>query len=115
MEVIALEILGSNTFRAQKLADGLVELKQKDLLDKPRNFILAAKSCDGTYHSVNSEISELVKKKKVLIKKGIIGEFISSLSPDETVHGSRFVIFNGNKNQAFLLGDVVTAMKKLAK
>jgi len=114
MEAIILETLDSNAYRAQKLADGLVELKQKDLLEKPKNFVLAAKSCDGTYHSVNSEISGLIKKKKTLIKKGIIGELVSALSPDETIHGSRFIIYNLRKNKAFLLGDVVSAIKKLA-
>lgn len=115
MEAIMLETMGSNIYRAQKLADGLIELKQKELLDKPKKFILAAKSCDGTYHSVNSEISELFKKKKELIKKGIIGEFVGALSPDEIIHGKRFIIFNNNKKQSFLLGDVVSAMKKLAQ
>jgi len=114
MEAITLDTIGLNVYRAQKLADGLVDLKQKDLLDKPKKFMLAAKSCDGTYHSVNSEISELIKKKKAQIIKGIIGGLVSALSPDETVHGSRFIIFSLKKNQAFLLGDVVSAMKKLA-
>lgn len=114
MEAIALEAIGFKVYKAQKLSDGLVDLKPNDLLEKPKKFMLAAKSCDGTYHSVNSHIAELLKKKKELIKKGIIGELVSALSPDETIHGQRFVIFNPSSKVAYLLGDVVTAMKKLA-
>lgn len=114
MEVIALETIGLRIYKAQKLSDGLVDLKSKDLLEKPKKFMLAAKSCDGTYHSVNSDIAELLKKKKELIKKGIIGEIVSALIPDETIHGQRFIVFNPTSKTAYLLGDVVTAMKKLA-
>ncbi|MBD3263332.1 hypothetical protein GF374_03055 [Candidatus Woesearchaeota archaeon] len=114
MEAIALESVGSKVFKAQKLSHGLKQLERDNLLKKTNKFILAAKSCNGTYHSVNSDISKLIKKKKQLINKGIINEFINALSPDEAVHGQRFIIFNKNKNKAYLLGDVITAMKKLA-
>jgi len=115
MEVIILESIGSKVYKAQKLADGLVNLNNQEMLSQPKRFLLAAKSCDGTYHSVNSDIASLLKKKKELIKKGIIGEIISALSPDETIHGQRFVIFNPKKSKtAYLLGDVISAVKKLA-
>lgn len=114
MDAIILETVGSKIFKAQKLADGLINLKPSNLLEKPNKFILAAKSCDGTYHSVYSEISALIKKKKELIKKGIIGELINALNPNDNIHGRRFVIYQPKKNEAYLLGDVVEAFKKLA-
>jgi len=114
MEVITLEVVGSKVYRAQKLADGLVALQPDKLLEKPNKFILAAKSCDGTYHSVHSDIALLLKKKKELVRKGIIGELVSALSPDENIHGRRFIIYHPKKNEAYLLGDVATALKKLA-
>jgi len=114
MEVIILERIGSRVYRAQKLANGLTELKPDELLERPKNFLLAAKSCDGTYHSVHSEISRLLKKKKELIKKGIVGEIVSALSPDESIHGRRFIIYDSGKKGAYLLGDVISAMRKLS-
>lgn len=114
MNLTVLDIIGEKMYKKQKLADGAAEIK--DMLNKPRNFLLATRACDGCYYGVNSDIVIVLQKKKELIKKGIIGDVVTELSPDETIHGQRFVIFDpGKGEQAYLLGDAVTALKKLSE
>ena len=115
MDTIQLDVLGKKVYRAQKLsfANGL---KSAEMLAQPSAFSMAIKTADGNYHSVYSEISDVVKKDKDLIAKGKVAVVVTDLmKEDESMHGQRFVIFHPERSEkAYLLGDVATALKKLS-
>ena len=117
MDLIQLDVLGKNVYRAQKLSFGNGILKSKDMLGQPKSFHLAIKAADGCYHKVYSEISQVIEKDRELLAKSKSGGVVKAvMNEDENIHGQRFVIFHPkNSENAFLLGDVATALKKLSR
>jgi len=110
IQALSLSIKEDGVFRPERQE---VELK----LGNPRldftELVMCAKSCDGTFHPVNSDIVTTLTDFKHLMKTNV-GYLINQLSPDEEVHGQRFVIFKPKKeNKAYLLGDITQALKKL--
>jgi hypothetical protein len=112
ISVRPLKVLRERVFRIKKLSED--KLYNTDyLLNNANNLLLAIKVCDGSFHGVNSEINELVKKKIVLIKKGMPEDVYKVLSPDEAVHGQRYILFKDKKDYYFL-GDVSSVLKRLS-
>lgn len=107
-------MLSNGVYKQKKIPGTNLKLTTKELNSKPENLALAARSCDGTYYIVSSEIKKVFKLKKKIIRKGAISEIVSEFNPDESIHGQRFVIFKTNKKQAVLLGDVATAFRQFA-
>jgi len=115
MDTIHLDVIGQKVYRAQKISVDGDEIKPEELLEEPDSFKLAIKTADGLYHGVNSEISTVIEKDKELIRKGKLSAVLSSLmKEDENIHGRRFVIFHSKKGNAYLFGDILTALKKLS-
>jgi|GEM_PF-3858682 len=115
IELTELEKVGDNQFKAvRKALESDDSLKTEKLLSNPDQFVLAMRTCDGIYHKVNSEISEVFKTLKGKIRKTSVLDVAAKLSLDENIHGQRFIILN-SQNKAFLLGDVLTALKQLAR
>ncbi|MEM4247924.1 MAG: hypothetical protein QXH80_01540 [Candidatus Nanoarchaeia archaeon] len=116
MDIIQLDVLGKNVYRAKKMSFGNGILKSKDMLAQPDSFHLAVKAADGCYHKVYSEISQVIEKDRELLAKSKSDGIIKAvMSEDENIHGRRFVIFHPkNSENAFLLGDIATALKKLS-
>jgi len=110
MEVTLLNSKGDGVFRVHR-QDGEAKISLKEA-DK---FKMCAKSCDGSYHSVNSEIAFVFGQYAHLLKTGNVGFIVGKLSPDESLHGQRYIIYKKNENEALLLGNVVSAVKKLAE
>ncbi|MBI4095721.1 MAG: hypothetical protein HY438_02575 [DPANN group archaeon] len=114
-EVKVLDQVKPGIYKTKKLADG-VSLKSKEVIKQASSVILAARACDGMFYRINSDIAETLSKNADLLKKGYINAVLEEALPLNGVHGSRFVIFHPkNTDQAFLLGDVQTALKKLTK
>jgi len=82
-------------------------------LQNLNGFVLAARSCDGTYHTVYSEIREILSKHADALKKGSFLEALDEIDYADSVHGQRFVIHRTGES-TYLLGDVISAMKQLA-
>jgi len=112
IEVYPLEKIQTNIFKKQKLSDPHA-MHPKEVLEDSKNLNLAVRFCDSTYHLVNSEISILLKEKKNLLTKGLVTDLMAALVPDESIHGQRYIIYRKN-NQAFLVGDTLSALKKLS-
>ena len=114
-DLTELEKVGSDQFKpVRKALESDAKLKIEKLLSKPEQFFLAMRTCDGIYHKVNSEISEIFKNVRGKIRKSAILDIAAKLSLDENIHGQRFIIINSQCG-AYLLGDVLTALKQLAK
>jgi hypothetical protein len=112
IELYPLEEIKTKIYKKQKLTEP-VKTKRKNLLDDVKKLHMAARFCDSTYHLVNSEISKVLSQKKNMLSRGLISDLISELVPEEAIHGQRFVILKKGK-QAYLLGDTLTALKKLS-
>jgi hypothetical protein len=112
IEVYPLERIQINIFKKRKLGDPYI-IRPKEVLDDCKNLNLAVRFCDSTYHLVNSELSKVLKEKRNLLTKSLVTDLVSALVPDESVHGQRYIIYQKNK-QAFLVGDTVSALKKLS-
>ena len=107
-----LEEVESKIFKKIKLSEPML-IKRKDILDDTKNLKLAAKFCDSTYRIVNSEISQILTKRKSMLVKGSVSEIMSEMLPDEAIHGQRYILYAKNK-KVFLVGDTLTALKKLS-
>ncbi len=80
---------------------------------KLKNLRLAAKVCDGSLHPVYSEIDEILKKQKNMLKLNPLS-IMPKIAPDSEIHGKRFVLYYDPKqNKTFLLGDVFSTLKSL--
>ena len=112
IELYPLQEIKSRVYKIQKLTEP-VKIRRKELLENSKKLNLAAKFCDSTYHLVNSDISEILSKKKGMLTKTLIADLLTELVPEESIHGQRFVILKKGK-QAFLLGDTLTALRKLS-
>ena len=112
IEVYPLKKIQTKIFKKQKLGDPQL-VKSKEVLEDCKNLNLAVKFCDSTYHLVNSELPKVLKEKKNLLTKGLVTDLVSALVPDESIHGQRYIIYHKNK-QSFLVGDTITALKKLS-
>ncbi len=118
MRIIPLKEVAPKVFRKQNLA----ELYKNDFnldinawLSQSANFSLAAKSCDGSYHTVNSEISDIILEQAENIRKGRVKEAITRLVPTDPMHGDRFVIFKSEHGNHFFLGTIENAFMTLAE
>ena len=114
MQVAVLSIKDEGTFIPNKLE---ANFDASSIFTKtkfsPRNLKLCARSCDGTYHIVNNDtIKEIANNRN--IKSKSIGFLVSKLTPDEEVHGKRYLVYQNGK-QCFLLGDTITALKKISR
>lgn len=113
MQLIELDLINEDSYKQKKIPENNSKLTARNILEKPEKLLLAARFCDGTFRKVNSHIKSIIKKKKDLIRRGLINDIISEINPDEAVHGQRFIIFKNGKKQAFLLGNLLTAFKQL--
>ncbi len=115
-EIKILELVKPGIYKPKKLANGAA-LEPKEIMKQASSIVLAVRACDGMFYRVNSDIAETLEKNAGLLKKGYTNAILSEIMPIEGVHGSRFVIFHPRNaaDQAFLLGDVPTALKRLAK
>lgn len=112
MEIAALTPLEDGSFKPQKIEiDNKVDAKA--MLAKPKSFVLCTKSCNGNYHPVFSELPNLLKEHKSG-SNGMAKEILKELAFDEDMHGQRFIVFK-NGGDAYLLGDITNALKKLSK
>lgn len=112
MEIAALTPLEDGSFKPQKIEINS-KLDTKAMLNKPKSFVLCTKSCSGNYYPVFSELPSLLKEHKSS-SNGIAKAVLKSLTFDEDMHGQRFIVFK-NGGEAYLLGDVVSALRKLSK
>jgi len=110
MEVIELSKLEPAVFK--KNGHALAPIKSREWIRQPEQFKLAIRCCDGTYHAVNSEISEILRGG---ITRNEVKLAINALVPIDPIHGQRFVIFEENPSgKAYLLGTVETAIIMLS-
>ncbi len=112
MQVAILTKLEDGSFKPQKV-EIESELSARTMLTSPEKFFVCTKSCNGTYHPVFSELSGILAEHKKQ-PNGLSRTIINKLGLDEDLHGKRFVVF-ANGKEVHLLGDVVTASKKLSK
>jgi hypothetical protein len=112
MQVAVLTPLEDGSFKPQKIEIDS-KLGTKSMLSKPKNFLICTKSCNGTYYPVFSEVQEVITEHKKR-PNGLSKSVLRTLGFDEDMHGQRFLIFKNGK-EAYLLGDVVAASKKLSK
>ncbi|MBI2041163.1 MAG: hypothetical protein HYT16_03595 [DPANN group archaeon] len=115
-EVKILEQVRPGVYKAKKLADSTV-LKSKEVIKQASSVILAARACDGMFYRVNSDLAEALSKNTNLLRKGYVSAIPEEALPLNGIHGSRFVIFHPKSatDQAFLLGDVQTALRRLGR
>jgi len=110
MEIIELSKVESNVFR--KKGHILAQNRTHEWVRQPEQFRLAIRCCDGTFHTVNSDIAEIVRGG---IARNEIKMAINALAPIDPIHGQRFVIFERNPTgEAYLLGPVENAIMILA-
>lgn len=110
MELIELRKVFDNVFR--KAAHSLAPVNPRAWIARPDRFHLAIRCCDGSFHVVNSDISDVVKGG---IARNDIKLAIGALSPVDPIHGQRYVIFDDFENsRVFLLGTVENAIMMIA-
>jgi len=109
MEISVLRMVEEGVFCPEKLQVG-VKLDKKIDFSK---FILCSKACDGTYHRINSDISEILSENKTALANGGFQRVISKFF-DEDIHGQRFLVYPNGQN-AFLIGNLFFGLKKLSK
>lgn len=118
MRIIPLREVAPKTFRKQNLAElykNESNLSISSWLSQPKNFMMVAKSCDGSYHTVNSDIAEVVAEQAQNIKRGQIKDTILKLVLSDPMHGDRFVVFKSEHGNHFFLGTVENAFMTLAE
>jgi len=104
-----LQKMRDNSFRAEKLAPEEEIDKSIDV----SKVILCVKSCDGSYHKVNSSVGKILKENKSTLTNGGFQAVIAKFH-DEDLHGQRFLVYpNGKK--ALLIGNLFFGLKKIAK
>lgn len=108
MEIVELNQVSNGIFKKKGIC--LEQLRPSALITNPFAFKLAIKCCDGSFHTVNSPISEILSGG---IGKSEIKMAITALAPTDPIHGQRYVIFSDN-GRSFLLGTVETAIMLLA-
>jgi hypothetical protein len=108
MEVAVLKKMNEGVFRPKKLETSS-EIKSVNFKD----IILCSKSCDGTYHRVNSDVAEILSENKTSLSNGGFQKVINQFF-DEDTHGQRFIVYP-NKDKAFLIGNLFFGLKKLSK
>ena len=114
--IIKLEQVDRDKFKSPNLAsvqDVHLHVNPELMLGNPDGFLLAARSCDGSYHSVHSNINELFKQNAPQIRKGLFSAILKTLDYDEDSHGKRFLIYKKG-NKAYLVGDVMSALKRMS-
>ena len=107
-EIRALEEIKPKVYKAR----GIVSMDiSAGILSKKSALKCAIKMCDGSFHLVNSELQEALEKNKELVKAGHYDEILQAI-PKEA-RSSRFVVWQKDA-EAYLLGDIETALKKLS-
>ncbi len=122
MKIIYLKKIGEGIYKPEKLAEiqSITQVKgvknAKGMLNKPKNFVLAARMADGTYHRVSSEVANILKKKKDMISKGVgLSGIANEISGVGMSPIQRFLIYDPKKDsEAYLLGEITEAIHKLA-
>jgi len=114
--IIPIDMIGEGRFKITNLneiEDSNAKLKQ--MLENPDKFVLAFRSCDFSYHEVNSEVSNIIKKNIDLIKKRIsLPSIASEIVNDKELKIKRYLIWKSDK-EAFLVGEVLQALKELSE
>ncbi len=116
-QVIPLKQVLEGQFRKQNVAELFhkgITIDFSDWLERPENFKLAMKSCDGSFHTVHSDVANVLSEHKKSIKGGKISEAVTELAPTDPIHGERFVVFFDSESNAFLIGNVETALLTLS-
>jgi len=110
MEIIELSRAEASVFRKNGHARAAVS--PRNWVFHPEGFKLAIRCCDGSYHVVNSEVSEIVRGG---IARSEIKLAINALAPMDPIHGKRYVVFEERPSgKVFLLGSVEEAVVMLA-
>lgn len=113
-DIKVLEEVRPKIYKVKGISEN-TNLNSKKLLENPDWLRCTIKVCDGSYHIINSELKELLEKNKGLVKKGFYTEIVASVCPSESMRSHRFIIWHPKDSDiAYLLGDVETALKKLA-
>ena len=112
MQLSVLTPMEDGSFRPQKIEIDS-KLNVKKMLSDPNKFFLCTKSCNGAYYPVASELPNILTEQKKH-PNGMARAVLKRLNIDEDVHGQRFIVFS-NGGEAYLLGDVTSASKKLSQ
>lgn len=88
--------------------------KLDKMLEQPENFRLAFRGSDNSFHEVNSKVQEVIGKNKDLIKKGIsIPSLVSEIFKAQELQVKRYLLWK-SEDEAFLVGEVLRALKKFS-
>ncbi len=109
--IMVLEEVTPKVYKVLGIAE--TKLNAKKLLEKPDRLRCAVKMCDGSFHVVHSELQEVLEQNKQLVKNGFVSEILQ-IFPKES-RNTRFLVFHPENSQnAFLLGDVESAVKRFS-
>lgn len=110
-EIKVLEEVKPKVYKVKGISE--TKLNVKKLLEKPNNLRCAVKMCDGSFHVVHSELQEVLQNNKQLAKNGFANDILQ-IFPKES-RSTRFLVFHPDKSaDAFLLGDVESAVKRFS-
>ena len=110
MELIELSRVDASVFK--KNGHAMAAVSPRKWVYRPEGFKLAIRCCDGSFHAVNSEVTEVVRGG---ITHSEIKLAINALAPMDPIHGKRYVVFEEpQSHKVFLLGTVEEAVVMLA-